>query len=86
MSRLPHLTLYSRPGCHLCDEMKSVIDAVRPRLPFTLDVVDISRDEELTERYGLEIPVLTIDGRKAAKYRLTGRELEEKLRRLREPA
>ena len=80
MSR--RLTLYSKPGCHLCDEMKHVIDRVNAREPFTLDIVDISTDPQLIELYGLEIPVLLIDGRKAAKYRVTERELEEKLRRI----
>ena len=77
----PHLTLYSKPGCHLCDEMKHVIDRVAARLPLVVDVVDISTDPELTARYGLEIPVLMIDGKKVAKYRVSERELEEKLRR-----
>ena len=75
------LTLYSKPGCHLCDEMKAVIEAVRRRVPLTLHVVDISTDAALSERYGLEIPVLFVDGRKAAKHRLTERELEARLTR-----
>jgi thiol-disulfide isomerase/thioredoxin len=78
---LPHLTLYSKPGCHLCDEMKHVIDRVAARTPLAIEVVDISSDAALTERYGLEIPVLLIDGRKSAKYRVTETELEDKLRR-----
>jgi hypothetical protein len=80
MRARPHLTLYSRPGCHLCDEMKNVVESVRSRVPLTIEVVDISTDQALTDLYGLEIPVLMIDGKKAAKYRLTERELEEKLR------
>ena len=75
----PQLVLYSKPGCHLCDEMKHVLDRVRARRPFALSEVDISTDPDLLARYGLEIPVLEIDGRKAAKYRITERELEEKL-------
>ena len=75
-------SLYSKPGCHLCDEMKHVIDRVSARKPLTLEIVDISTDPQLTDLYGLEIPVLLIDGRKAAKYRLTEWELEDKLKRL----
>ena len=77
--RLPALTLYSRPGCHLCDEMKAVVDLVAPWVPFTIDIIDVSNDPLLEAQYGLEIPVLLINGRKAAKYRLTEDEL---LRRL----
>jgi hypothetical protein len=67
------LTLYSRPGCHLCDEMKVVVQRVAQSAsePVTIEVVDISTDPGLETRYGLEIPVLLVNGRKAAKYRVT---------------
>ena len=69
------LTIYSRPGCHLCDEMKAVIERVARSVPLTVDDIDISRDAELDERYRLEIPVLMVNGKKAAKYRITEEEL-----------
>jgi hypothetical protein len=74
------LTLYSRPGCHLCDEMKAVIARVvaRSPAPISIEEVDISSDADLESRYGVEIPVLLVDGRKAAKYRIT----EEQLARI----
>jgi len=64
------LTIYSRPGCHLCDEMKSVVAAVARSVPITLEEVDISADPALEAEYGLEIPVLMVEGKKAAKYRI----------------
>jgi len=72
------LTLYSRPGCHLCDEMKTVINRVAQSTPLHLEEIDISSRADLEERYGLEIPVLFVAGKKAAKYRIG----EEELRRL----
>jgi hypothetical protein len=74
------LTLYSRPGCHLCDDMKAIVDRVVRSMPepFTLEEVDISTDPTLDARYGLEIPVLLVNGKKAAKVRVR----EEDLRRL----
>ena len=71
------LTLYSRPGCHLCDEMKAVIARVARTMeaPLTVDEIDISTDPELEALYGQEIPVLLVDGKKAAKYRVTERQL-----------
>ena len=69
------LTLYSRPGCHLCDEMKTTIDRVSGSMALALDVVDISGNAELEARYGLEVPVLIVDGKKAAKYRVSEQEL-----------
>lgn len=83
MSLAPvRLTLYSKPGCHLCDEMKEVVLAVRTRAPLTLEVIDISNDPTLTDLYALEIPVLLIEGKRAAKHRVSEKELEEKLRTL----
>ncbi|MGE3706478.1 MAG: glutaredoxin family protein [Vicinamibacterales bacterium] len=64
------LLLYSRPGCHLCDEMKAVVDRIGRSIPLDLQVVDISGDPELERLYGLEIPVLLVNGRKVAKYRI----------------
>jgi len=75
---LTQLTLYSRPGCHLCDDMKATIDRVARTMPLTVEVVDISSDAALEAAYGLEIPVLLVNGRKAAKYRIG----EDDLRRL----
>jgi hypothetical protein len=72
------VTIYSRPGCHLCDEMKAVVHRVAATTPLILEEVDITGDPTLEARYGMEIPVLVVDGRKAAKYRVG----EEELRRL----
>ena len=69
------LTIYTRPGCHLCDEMKAVVERVARSVPLTIDEIDISRDAELEERYRLEIPVLMVNGKKAAKYRIAEGEL-----------
>ena len=81
------LTIYSKPGCHLCDVMKSTVRRVlstRSAEPATfVDEIDISGDPELIDRYGLEIPVLLIDGKKAAKYRVSEQELTQMLDRRR---
>jgi thiol-disulfide isomerase/thioredoxin len=72
------LTLYSRPGCHLCDEMKAVVKRVAQSVPLQLEEIDISTSRELEDRYGLDIPVLLVEGKKAAKYRIG----EEALRKV----
>ena len=74
------VSIYSRPGCHLCDEMKAVAERVARMVPLTLEEIDVSADAELEKRYGLEVPVLMIEGRKAAKYRVTDTELIRMLR------
>lgn len=72
------VTLYSRPGCHLCDAMKAVVERVRQSVPLAVDEIDISTDPALEARYGLDIPLLIVAGKKAAKYRIS----EEELRRI----
>jgi len=72
---LIRLTIYSRPGCHLCDEMKDVVRRVSASVPLALDEIDISGDAELERLYGVEIPVLMAEGKKVAKYRIGESEL-----------
>ena len=71
-------TIYSRPGCHLCEVLKEVVTRVARTVPMTIEEVDISADPALEARYGLEIPVLLLNGKTAAKARIT----EEALRRV----
>jgi glutaredoxin len=73
------VTIYSRPGCHLCDDMKALVRRVAERIPLTLSEVDISGDSRLERDYGEEIPVLFVNGRKAAKYRIGEDELTKLL-------
>ena len=56
------VTLYGRPGCHLCDEAREALERVRTQAPFTLEEVDIERDDELFKRYLERIPVVSLDG------------------------
>jgi hypothetical protein len=55
--------------------MKTVAIRVATAMGVVVEEVDITTDAELEARYGLEIPVLEVDGRKAAKYRITEGEL-----------
>ena len=73
------VVLYGKADCHLCDEMKTVVDEVRREMFFALEVVDIASDPALAATYGLEIPVLVIDGRKAFKYRVDAAALRRRL-------
>ena len=72
------VTIYSRQGCHLCEQMKAVVERVGRSVAIALEEIDISTDPVLEARYGVDIPVLLVGGRKAAKYRVT----EEELRRI----
>ena len=74
------LTIYSKPGCHLCDEMKATVHRVALDPGIAIEEIDISTDPVLMDRYGLEIPVLMIDGKKVAKYRVSEAELRRIVR------
>jgi glutaredoxin len=74
------LLLYSRAGCCLCDEMKAVIRRVGESTPLELDEIDIDCSADLKQKYGEEVPVLFINGRKAFKYRLTAKQLAARLK------
>jgi len=75
-------TLYSRPDCDLCEEMKAIVHSVAPDFEGTIEDIDISGDAALEAQFGHEIPVLLLNGRKAFKYRLTERELRHRLEKV----
>jgi Glutaredoxin-like domain (DUF836) len=75
------LTLLSSPGCHLCHDMKAVVEAVAPDLGFTLRERDVRERDEWRD-YRLEIPVLLAEGREVARHRVDAAELERRLRAL----
>lgn len=75
-----HVKLYTRAGCHLCDQAKNALLAARGQETYTLEEIDIDADPTLVARYGLEIPVVTINGVTAFKYRLTAAEFTRQLR------
>jgi hypothetical protein len=52
------LILYGRPGCHLCDDMRAALEALRTQHDFSLREIDVDSDTSLAERYGRLIPVL----------------------------
>ncbi len=74
------VTLYTRRGCHLCDEAKEAIRRAGRRVAFEYEEFDIDADPALRELYDAEVPVIAMNGKKAFKYRLTEEELIHKLR------
>ena len=72
------VTLYSKAGCHLCDEAREHLEDLAADHVFELDEIDIRRDDPLFERYRYRIPVITVDGVE----RLEGRISAEDVRSL----
>jgi len=78
---VPRLRLYTRAGCHLCDELLAEAQPILARFGAAVDPVDVDTDPELARRYGLSIPVLVLDGREVCRHRLDAPALEAALRR-----
>jgi glutaredoxin len=58
----PVVTLYGRPGCHLCDDARDVVLRAARRASLDLVEVDIEGDDALLQRYLERIPVVAVDG------------------------
>ena len=74
------IRLYTRKDCCLCQEMKAAVRAVEGKVPMEIEEIDVDSTPELKEKYGSEVPLLFINGRKAFKYRVGAKELEKRLR------
>jgi glutaredoxin len=55
--------MYTRRGCHLCDDAWGLLQRERGRYGFTLEAVDVDTEAELAERYGTEVPVVVVNGK-----------------------
>jgi glutaredoxin len=75
----PRVTLYSRPGCHLCDDARAVVEQVCAELGESYAEVSIDGDPELTRRFGEEIPVTFVDGRQHDFWRVDATRLRAAL-------
>ena len=72
--------VYSRNGCHLCEEVKDQLAQLQLHHDFTWREIDIDADLELRQKYNEEVPVVFIDGRKAFKYRMDSAQFLKTLR------
>jgi glutaredoxin len=73
----PRVRLYSRPGCHLCDDARTVIARVCVDVGTTYEEVDITTSADLERQYGEQVPVTFVDGRQHDFWRVD----EDRLRR-----
>jgi glutaredoxin len=76
------LTLYTRPGCHLCDDLRLLLQELQPAIGFALEEIDITRDAALFARYRYDIPVLTNGRHEIGRGRIDEAMLTLRLREL----
>ena len=79
---MPRVTLYGKPGCHLCDDARTVVARVRAEHPFELREVDVSLDPELHRAYAERIPVLELDGEELFEFFVDEPELVRRVARV----
>lgn len=73
------VAVYTKPGCHLCDDVKAKLERLRQSFLFKVREVNILLDPGNFEKYKEEIPVVFINGKKAFKYKLDEREFARRM-------
>ncbi len=76
------VTLYGKPGCHLCDEAREVVRSLRLDREFDLIEVDVTLDPGLNRQYGERIPVVAVDGEDAFEFFVDRQALQDRLDRV----
>jgi glutaredoxin len=76
------VVLYARPGCHLCDDARAMLERARAAVPFELQERDIEDDDALLRRYLERIPVIEVDGAEAFELLVDEAELGRYLARV----
>jgi len=76
----PRVVVYSKPGCHLCEDMHAQVQKALHGTGVAVAERDISLDLDLFVRYQHDIPILAIDGREVARHRITEQALTSALR------
>ncbi len=80
------VALYTRPGCHLCEEAKAQMAPLVREFGASLREVNIDGDPELRERYAYDVPVVFLGSRKIAKHRVDAGQFRRQLERARRAA
>ena len=74
-----NIRIYTKSDCPLCDEMSEIVNRASGKDQWQIEYVDIETDEDLKQKYGQEIPVMFINGRKAFKARMTESQFSKKI-------
>ena len=76
------ITVYGRPGCHLCDDAVALLERIRADAPFALRTVNIEDDDALLRAYLERIPVVAVDGDEVYDYFVDEADLRARLARV----
>jgi glutaredoxin len=76
------VTVYGRPGCHLCDDAVALLERIRADAPFALRTVNIEDDDALLRAYLERIPVVAVDGEEVYDFYVDEADLRARLARV----
>lgn len=76
---IPTVRLYSKPGCHLCEHAEDLLEEITAECPLDVEIIDITTDTDLFERYRYEIPVIAVEGGGTISGRITIEDLRRAL-------
>lgn len=76
----PLLRFYTKENCHLCDVALEIVKRAAKKLRFTLETVDITQSDDLMMKYGIEIPVIEINGNLEFKHKVNAKHLLRRLK------
>jgi glutaredoxin len=82
MQGVSRVTIYAKPGCHLCDDARAAVESLRAEREFEFEEVDVTLDPVLHARYGERIPVVALDGRELFEYFVDPLALRDRLDRV----
>ncbi len=77
---MAQVTLYFKPGCHLCEDARRVLEQVQKQKPFSLEEINIQQDPTLLAEYGEQIPVVLLNGTFFCEYEVDEVRLKQLLR------
>ena len=77
----PLLRFYTKENCQLCNVALEIVKRVAKKLKFTLETVDITQSDDLMMKYGIEIPVIEIDGNLEFKNEVNEKDLLRSIRK-----
>ena len=70
---------FTKPGCHLCEQAEELLEEIAGECPMDLEMIDITEDMDIFDRYRYEIPVIAVEGGGTASGRITEADLRRVL-------
>jgi len=79
---LPHIQLMSRRNCCLCEDARAVVAAAAEAGLCSWETVNVDQDKALLVRFGMDVPVLLVNGKELCRHRVLADDLQASLRAL----